>query len=204
LAYGRRLGGDSDGQKLTFVAPFNILVFAAACVFLFCALRRHLSRDLTGRFLVLLLLASAFPHELQNFNNEVFSSLGLGCGIVGLVLLRGARRIAACAAMVFATANMPAIAIGTGLAALLIVANGKQLRWLLIPISCAVLICAEGWIRRGSPFVIRDFPVSVIPFCLESSRSFSPTERGSCSSTRAYFCRYADGSGHRGSFISSI
>ena len=145
--------GDTPEARLEYVDYFNLIVFAVAAICLFAAFREHLGPDRSGRFLLLLLFATGFPHELQNFNNEVLSSLALGCGLIGLYASRRLARGFAGGAIVLATVNMPGLAIGTGLALLGVVERTRKLRWLIIPALCAGGIMSEAWLRRGSPWL---------------------------------------------------
>jgi hypothetical protein len=146
------LGKDPAG-RLQSVSYFNLTVFALASLTLFWSLRRAVGSEPTRRFLLILLFASAYPRELQNFNNEVFSSVILGCACIGLALGRGFNRWLSAIGVVLATANMPGLAVGVALAMLHVVLHEKRVRWLLILCICALAILGEAWLRRGSPWL---------------------------------------------------
>jgi len=144
--------GETPEERRELVSYFNLGVFAIAAFALFFSLRRHIGAERTRRFLLLLLFGTAFPHELQNFNNEVLSSLALGAGLLGLLSLKGWPRVLGSTFVVLGTANMPGLAIGSGLSVLQLVQFSKRLRFLLVPLLCAGAVCLEAWLRRGSAF----------------------------------------------------
>jgi hypothetical protein len=147
--------GGKLGERDQLVAYFNLFVFAIAITWLFIVLRRAIGPQLSGRFIVLVAFASGFPHELHNFNNEVLSSLAIGAGLLALSSLTRWRttKWLGGLAIVIGTVNMAANAIGSTLALARLIAHTKRLRFMLVVAACALGLCAEAWIRRGSPFV---------------------------------------------------
>jgi hypothetical protein len=143
--------GETPEQKHDLVAYFNVIVFVVAAIYLFVALRPRLGGESTRRFMLLLLFATAFPHELQNFNNEVLSALALGGGLLALFSLRRVSRVAGTVWIAIASANMPGIVVGASLGTVSIIQWTKKLRFVAVPALCAAFIMAEAWWRRGSP-----------------------------------------------------
>lgn len=145
------LGGQLHAREKT-IAHFNLVVLVIAGAVLFSALRRALGSNASRRFLIVVLFGSGYLHEAMNFNNEVFSSLAVACGLLGLSQLSRASAVWPGLAIVLGTVNMASNAVGATLGILRMLLHEKRLRYLVIVVGCVVGLTLEALIRRHSPF----------------------------------------------------
>lgn len=134
------------------VQYYNWAIFAGGLLALYLLLRDILDRRVLRTFLLLLIVASMFPIHTLTFYAEPFTAV---CVAVGSVLAVFGRRLVAAGGWLLAAigaANIPASILGLGGMALVFVLRHKKLRYLAAFLAAAVLITAESWLRRGSPF----------------------------------------------------
>ncbi len=142
--------GTATSEPEWWTARFNFVLFVLCLAGLYRALTPEIDRQTTVRFLLLLTLASMFPHHLGRYYSEVFTALLVGLGLA-LVSVKGAYWGWLLA--VLGAANSPATLPGLGLVALGWSWRTRDVRHLLPVAVAAALVLGESWLRRGDPFV---------------------------------------------------
>ncbi len=143
--------GKAVGYPVVMVWLFNRFVLLAAVVGFSRVFRDLLpERELT-RFLVLLCLGSMFPWHAMYFFAEMFHVACVGLGLALIATRRGWEAALGGLLVIWGTANVPATAVGLGLAAAVLCWHRRRLRYLLLPAGAAALILFENWLRRGAP-----------------------------------------------------
>ena len=128
---------------------YNVFLLATGMLLAYVLLRRKIDQQLLRKFFLILLVASMFGNSVTFYGGEMFTTLGVGFGI--LVMLMGPALVG-WSAIVLGVANTPATLIGLGTMVLKHVLTTRRLRYILAIVAAVGLILAEGWIRRGSPF----------------------------------------------------
>jgi PA14 domain len=133
-----------------WVSRFNAAVFVAGLAAFHRLWRTHVERAVLMPFLLLLVAGSMFPHHVQGYFSEVFTSVLVAVGLAAVVVGRPA---AGWTAAVVGVVNAPATVVALTAPALQHTWHTRRLRY-IAPIVVAFLIVGlESWIRRGSPFV---------------------------------------------------
>ena len=128
---------------------YNIFLLATVLLVTYVALRNRMDAVLLRKFFLVLIVGSMFGNQITYFGGEVFTALLVGMGILVALLVS---ELGGWSAVVLGVVNTPASLIGLGLVVLRYVALKKRLKYLMVFIAAVVLILAESWIRRGSPF----------------------------------------------------
>ncbi len=135
---------------LQMISQYNQFVFAAGLLSIYLLLRNRIDRHLLRTFLILLLAASMFSMNVTAYYGEVFTALLVGVGVLALLL--SSTSLVGWGAIMLGVANTPAAIVGLVFMIGKQLLDSKRLRYILIIVGAAVLIMAESWIRRGSPF----------------------------------------------------
>ena len=141
--------GSALGSPEWWAARFNFLLFVLCLAGFYRALTPEIDRRTTVRFLLLLTVASMFPHHLGRYYGEVFTALFVTLGIA-VVVVKGAYWGWLLA--VLGGANTPATVPALGLVALGWSWRTRDVRHLVPVIMAGVLVMGESWLRRGGPF----------------------------------------------------
>ncbi|HEX9036841.1 MAG TPA: hypothetical protein VF808_07600 [Ktedonobacterales bacterium] len=131
------------------VGVYNWVVFTLGVGALYLLLKDHIDRGLLRTFLLLLIAASMFPYHLTNYYGEVFTAV---CLAVGLVAVHVGRIALGWTLVVLGVVNTPAALVALAIVVAVRAARTRRARSVLPLVAAAVLIAAENWIRRGSPF----------------------------------------------------
>jgi hypothetical protein len=133
-----------------WAAHFNTLVAAVGVLVAFGLLRGRVESRLLRRTVLLLCFASFLTDRLRDYNAETFTATLVVLGI--LAVATGRHVTAGWAAIVVGVVNTPAAVVAMALLVAFQAARTRRLRHLLPLAAAVVLIMAEAWIRRGSPF----------------------------------------------------
>lgn len=136
------------GEAYWWQNHYNIFLLAAVFALTYAILRRRMDPVLLRRFFLIILVASMFGNSITFFGGETFTALGFGMGILVALL---AWELVGWIAVVLGVVNTPAALVGLILAMLSYIFQKKRLRYCVVVIAAGALICAEAWIRRGSP-----------------------------------------------------
>jgi hypothetical protein len=131
-------------------ARYNLLLFALALLTIALLLRKQMDRRLLRTFLLLLIAASLFPSQLGAFYGEIFTALCVGIGLLAVIY---GPALPGWVLVVLGVANTPASILGLGAVVITLALARKRWRSGLALIAAGVLILAESWVRRGSPFI---------------------------------------------------
>ncbi len=129
---------------------FDLVLVAIGTLIAYRLLRERLDDALFRPAVLLLIYASLLSFALSEFGAEVQPSVFVVIGI--LVIVSGRRRWLGWAAMVIGVVNTPATFVALALVAGAETLRTRRLRNLLPLAVAVVLIGAEAWLRRGSPF----------------------------------------------------
>ena len=133
-----------------WIARFNFFVFTAGLLFFYRLLRDRIDGAVVRRFLLILMFASMFPNHLKDFYGEVFTAVVVGVAVLATQL--GSPRWG-WSGMVVGAVNTPASMVGLGATSVSQTVTRRRFRFLLVPIAGVLLVLAESWIRRGSPWL---------------------------------------------------
>lgn len=140
--------GNLHGAAQWWCARFNFFLFVLGLFAWYWALTPELDRRSVLRFLLVLTVASMFPHHNGRYYGEAFTAILVGVGL-SVVVVKG--RTWGWVLASIGTANTPASLVGLAVVAMWWTLRRREVRHLL-PVAIAVaLIMAEAWIRRGSP-----------------------------------------------------
>jgi hypothetical protein len=128
---------------------FNVILVGVAASAVMFGLRGRVDGRLMRRFLLVLLFASLLTYHLRTYNTEVADGVFVTCGLILLVL---GRTWLGWGLLVFVAVNTPAAAPALALVAVVETVRRRRFRFLLPIVVAVLLIGAEAWIRRGSPF----------------------------------------------------
>ncbi len=142
--------GTATSAPEWWTARFNFVFFVLCLGGLYRALTPEIDRRTTVRFLLLLTLASMFPHHLGRYYSEVFTALAITLGLA-LVAVKGVYWGWLLA--VLGAANSPATLPGLGLVALGWSWRTRDVRHLVPVVVAAAVVLGESWLRRGDPFL---------------------------------------------------
>lgn len=137
------------GPSLQWQEKYNIFLLGTVMLITYILLRKRMDASLLRKFFLVLIVGSMFGNHVTYFGGEVFTALLVGMGILIALL---ASEIGGWSAVVLGVVNTPATLLGLGLVVLRYVAQKRRVRYILVFIATVVLILAESWIRRGSPF----------------------------------------------------
>lgn len=141
--------GIVHGTSEWWCARFNFLLFVLGLTGLYFTLTPEIDRRTVLRFLLILTVASMFPHHNSRYYGEVFTALMVA---VGLALVTVKKTGWGWAVAVIGAANTPASLSGLAIVALERTWRRRQWRQLVPIVSAAALVMAEAWLRRGGPF----------------------------------------------------
>ncbi len=130
-------------------ARFNFFVVLLLSAGLYALFRGRIGCARARTFVAVLLFASMFPVHQMDFFGEVFSAALIGIGLA-IVALRQSWWGWALAAV--GGGNTPAAVPPLCLVGVVVACRERQWRHLLGPLLGVLLVLAECWIRRGSPF----------------------------------------------------
>jgi hypothetical protein len=133
-----------------WIARFNFFVFVAGLFIFYRLLRNRFDASIARRFLLILMFGSMFPNHLRDFYAEVFTAMFVGVGVLAAQV--GHPRWG-WSGVVVGAANTPASMIGLGAMGLSETVRKKRFRFLLVPVAGALIVLAESWVRRGSPWI---------------------------------------------------
>ncbi len=141
--------GHLHGSEEWWVARFNLIVFVVGLCVMYWALVGEFDRRTSVRFLLVLTVASMFPHHDSRYYGEVFTAVLAATGLAVVVVRQ---RAWGWVLVVIGCANTPPALAGFALVSLWLMYEQRDLRK-LIPLACGILLAlGEAWIRRGSPF----------------------------------------------------
>lgn len=142
--------GSALGDPAWWVGRFNFVLFVTSLAAFYRVLTPAIDQGLVLRFLLLLTVASMFPHHLGRYYGEVSTALLIALGLA-VVCVRHAYW--GWWLVVIGAANTPATMVGVALVSVAWSWRTRDVRHLL-PLGVAVgLILGEAWLRRGGPFV---------------------------------------------------
>jgi hypothetical protein len=144
--------GRPFGYSLHATWLFNRLAVLAGVLLLTRLFRDVWPLSVRLRFAALLLLGSLFPWHTMYFYGEVFHVVCVGWGLALIALRPGRPARLGWLLAVWGTANVPATSVGLALASLVLCAERRRWRYLLLPALAAVLILLENAVRRGDMF----------------------------------------------------
>jgi hypothetical protein len=152
---------------------FNVILVGGASAAAMYGLRGRIDGRLLRRFLLILLFASLLTYHLRTYNTEVADAVFVTCGLIALAV---GRTWLGWGLLVYAVVNTPAAVVALALLAVVETVRSRRLRFLLPVVAAVVLIGAEAWVRRGSPFTtgyegLRGLPTQ-IPYSGHSGFSF--------------------------------
>ncbi len=136
-------------SMLWWSGKYNKLVFYMGLLLIYLLLKDRLDRGLVRKFLLILIVASMFSNHITYYGGEVFTALCVGVGILAVIT---GPSLYGWIAVILGVVNTPASVAGLSLVTLKQILSAKRLRYLLPLIISVVLIMAEAWWRRGSPF----------------------------------------------------
>jgi hypothetical protein len=129
---------------------YNLFLLAAALMITYILLRKRVASELLRIFFLIIIAASMFAMHVTTYYGEVFTAVCVGFGIMAITLSRLA--VPGWLAIVLGVVNTPATLGGLVCLLLTRILEQKRLRYLLVLLAAGVLILAEAWLRRGSPF----------------------------------------------------
>lgn len=140
---------DQANRSSWWQGRYNIFLLAAVLLITYVVLRKRTDAALLRKFFLILIVGSMFGNNVTYFGGEVFTALLVG---MGMLVAQLASELGGWSAVVLGVVNTPASLVGLGLAVLRYIALKQHLKYLLVFFTAAVLILAEAWLRRGSPF----------------------------------------------------
>ncbi|MGY0236500.1 hypothetical protein [Longispora urticae] len=138
------------GHAAAWTQVYNTLLFALGLLAAWLLLRDHLPGALLRRFFLVLIAGSMYSAHVTGFNAEVYTSMGVGIGLVAVAVRAGIAF--GWTAAVLGVVNTPAAALGLGLVLARRGLETRRLRYALVLVAAGALMLAESWARRGSPF----------------------------------------------------
>lgn len=138
------------GSPAYFVARFNLILVAVGTVVAWRLVRGRVDGRLFRLSVIVLLIASTLTNALRGYGAEVATTTLVALGLLAVVTRR--RPVLGWAAMVFGVVNTPGAMAGLALVAGAQALRTRRLRSLTPVLAAVVLIGAEAWLRRGSPF----------------------------------------------------
>ena len=142
--------GKLVGSTRWWVGKFNFFVFLIGVLWLWRMLKPHMSASFLRKFILLLMAASMFGGATLFFYGEMFTTILVAGGIVALSFRPS---LLAWTAIIIGVQNTTATLIGLAFFALFYAYHQRRLRYLLAPVVALLLMVAENWLRRGSPFL---------------------------------------------------
>jgi hypothetical protein len=142
--------GSLHGTSDWWCARFNFLLFVLGLTGFYFALTPQIDRRIVLRFLLILTVASMFPHHNSRYYGEVFTALLVAVGLA-CVTVKGTSW--GWAPAVIGAANTPASVVGLAIVAIERTLRRRELRHLVPVVAAVGLVIAEAWWRRGAPFV---------------------------------------------------
>lgn len=127
---------------------FFILVFGLSIFYIL--MRNHIECQVLSKFLLILLLASMFPHHQLNYYGEIFTAVLVGVGIASICYKHF---VFGWVCLVLGVVNTPASGIGLVFVVLNLALRKKKWRYLVIILLAVCLVTMEAWLRRGNPFI---------------------------------------------------
>ncbi len=141
--------GKQFNDPMGWALVYNQFLFAFSLLVGYLLLRNHMDRAILRRFYLLLIVASMFVAHLAFFYGEVFTTLGVGFGLL-IAYLRFAAP-AGWLVIAVGVANTPAALGGLLLVLLKRIAESKRLRYGLVLFATLALIGLNDWLLRGNP-----------------------------------------------------
>jgi hypothetical protein len=140
-----------SGNALPFdwwCARYNTLLLGLGLLGLGWALKPLLDGGTRRAFLLLLVAASMFPHQVRNFHGDMFTALAAGTALA-LMARRGSAL--GWPLGVLGVANTPGAAVGYAFAVVRRMWRDKRWRYALALLAVAALILGENALRHGHP-----------------------------------------------------
>ena len=128
---------------------YNFFVFSVGLFIIYRICRKKVDAELLRKFILILVFASMFPFHQSAYYGEVFTAILVG---VGILAINYGHPSWGWASIVLGVVNTPASIVGLGFVVLAKLLQSKKWRYVLILLAAVGLICAESWLRRGSPF----------------------------------------------------
>lgn len=131
-------------------ARYNYFIFIIGLIFSYKILSNFLDRGILIKFVLLLIIGSMFPHHLRHYYGEVFTTIFVFVGILGVTLIQ---TIWMWMFLILGIVNTPASIVGFTLVVLERIWTNKRLRYCLYLALTIFIIILESWVRRGNPLV---------------------------------------------------
>jgi hypothetical protein len=161
------------GSARWWTGKFNYVVFLFGVLWLWSILRPHVSASFLRKLILLLMAASLFGRAAMSFYGEMLTTMLVACGILALSYRSS---WLAWGAVILGVANTPATLIGLGVFAVVYAVHHRRARYLVAPVLGTIVILAERWIRRGSPFLSgyegNAGPETIMPYSGEPGFSY--------------------------------
>lgn len=132
-----------------FLMRYNLILFIVAIIIAYKILIDHLDGGIVRKFVLLVMTASMFPHHIRHYYGEVFTSLSVFVGVLGVTLSNTGL---GWLPLILGTANTPASILGLALIVIKRACKSHRWRYLLYLSLTLLIIVLESWIRRGSIF----------------------------------------------------
>ena len=142
--------GELIGSPSWWAAHFNVLVLVGAALVSVRLLRGRVDPELLRGTLLVLVFASYLTNRLRDYNAEVLTASLAAVGLIAVCTGRG--RTLGRWAIVVGVVNTPAAIAGLAALSTADAVRARRLRRLWPVAAAALLIGAEAWLRRGSPF----------------------------------------------------
>jgi hypothetical protein len=142
--------GELVGSPRWWASHFNVFVVSGGLLALFRLTRGRVDPGLLRTFTLVLLFGSLLTEGMRSYGPETLTATLVGLGTLAVATGRHARL--GWAGIVVGVANTPAALGGLVLVAVARAFQVKRLRPLLAVAAAALLVMAEAWLRRGSPF----------------------------------------------------
>ncbi len=142
--------GKLIGSPQVLCAKYNFFLFVLGLFLINKILKDYLDGSTRRKFYLILILGSMFPQHLSMYFGEVFTAVLVGFGILAVITKKYVKL--GYITIILGAANIPASAIGLLLVVLVLIFKRKRWGYALIFLTVIVIILAEAWIRRGSPF----------------------------------------------------
>ncbi len=143
--------GKALGSPRAWCGRYNLFLFVLGLFLINQVLKDCMDGSTRRKFFLILILGSMFPHHLSTYFGEVFTAVLVAFGILAVTVKKYVNL--GWTALILGVANIPASAIGLVLIITAFILKRKKLRYVLVPLAVIVIILAEAWIRRGSPFM---------------------------------------------------
>jgi hypothetical protein len=138
------------GSRDAWATHFNVLVVLAGALAAWLLLRGRVDATTLRRTLLILLFASLLTNRLRSYDSAILAGTLIALGIIAVVV--HGRLSAGWAAISLGAAMTPAVLVALVPLAARDVWRTRRLRPFAWLAAGVLLVLAENWIRRGSPF----------------------------------------------------